>query len=164
MGLQLPGELATFLNIIGYDWPQADEERLFEACQTFLGFGGTLQSITADATKAASAVWDGNVGNDISAFAAHWHDEDGPARILDSSSTASTLIGAGMAVCAAIVLALKVQVIVQLVTLAIQIAQAIASAVVTFGASLAEIPIFQQITRILVGKLIDQVIGRLLNA
>ena len=66
--------------------------------------------------------------------------------------------------CAAIVLALKIAVIVQLAILAFQVAQAIATAVVTFGASLAEIPIFQIISREIVGALIDQVIGRLLDA
>jgi len=84
--------------------------------------------------------------------------------VLSDSSTATTILGVGMTICSAIVLALKVQVIVQLVTLAIQIAQAIAMAAATFGASLAEIPIFQQISRRLVGMLIDQVIGQLLNA
>ncbi|MEE3920570.1 hypothetical protein V2I01_27060 [Micromonospora sp. BRA006-A] len=61
------------------------------------------------------------------------------------------LLGAGLIICAAIVLALKIAVIVQLAILAFEVAQAIATAVVTFGASLAEIPIFQIITREIVG-------------
>ena len=84
--------------------------------------------------------------------------------MLGDGSTAATLVGTGMMIVSGIVLALKIQVIIQLVTLAIQIAQAIATAVVTFGASLAEIPIFQQISSKFVGMLIDQVITQLLNA
>ncbi|WP_433650306.1 hypothetical protein ACQP2C_28230 [Micromonospora zamorensis] len=65
------------------------------------------------------------------------------------------MIGAGLMVCAGIVLALKINVIVQLTLLAIQIAQAVATAAVTFGASLLEIPIFKLIT----GALIDQLLN-----
>ncbi|HET6484251.1 MAG TPA: hypothetical protein VFG35_29970 [Actinoplanes sp.] len=43
------------------------------------------------------------------------------------------------------------------------IAQAVATAVPTFGASLAEIPIFQQLTRTIVGKLVQDAIFELLD-
>jgi hypothetical protein len=164
MGLQLPGELVTVLNMIGYNWPQADETKLFEMGQKFMNFSGTLTNVATQANQTAEQVSAQNSGKDIAAFANHWGHEDGPAKVLSDGSTASTLVGAGMTIFSAIVLALKVQVIVQLVTLAIEIAQALATAVVTFGASLAEIPIFQQITQRLVGMLIDQVINQLLSA
>jgi hypothetical protein len=69
--------------------------------------------------------------------------------------TASNIIGAGLMVCAGIVLALKINVIVQLVQLAIEIASAIAEAVATFGASLLEIPIFKEITSLIIDQLIN---------
>jgi hypothetical protein len=50
-------------------------------------------------------------------------------------------------------------VIVQLVLLAIEVAQAIATAVATLGASLLEIPIFREITKLIV----DQIVGLALN-
>jgi hypothetical protein len=164
MGLQLPGELTTFLNIIGYRWPQGDETKLFEIGQKWMKFANTVKQISDGSNQAAQPVWQQNQGQDISAFQNHFGHNEGPVKILGDSSTASTVLGAGMAICGAIVLALKIQMIVQLVTLAIQTAQAIAMAPPTFGASLAEIPIFQQICRTLVGRLIDQVIGQLLNA
>jgi hypothetical protein len=58
------------------------------------------------------------------------------------------------------VLALKINVIVQLIMLAIEIAEALATAAPTFGASLAEIPIFKEITQLI----IDQLINLALNA
>jgi hypothetical protein len=164
MGLQLPSELTTFLQMVGYNWPQADETKLFEMGQKWAGFSSTLGEVMSAADTKASDVWNQNAGSDIQAFSQHWSGEDGPSKVLGDSSTASTLVGTGMVIVGAIVLALKIQVIVQLVTLAIQIAQAIATAVVTFGASLAEIPIFQQISRQIVGMLIDQVINQLLSA
>jgi hypothetical protein len=164
MGMTLPGELVTFLNILGYNWPQGDEEKLFKMGERWMGFSGTLDKVTDGGHKAASGVWEQNQGANIQAFSDHFNAEDGPTKVLKNGSTASTLVGAGMIVVAGIVLALKINVIVQLVILAVETAQAIATAVVTFGASLAEIPIFQQISRAIVGELINQVIMQVLNA
>jgi hypothetical protein len=164
MGMNLPGELVTFLNMLGYNWPQADEEKLFKMGEKWMGFSGKLDQVNQNGQQAASQVWTQNSGANIQAFQEHWNHEDGPTKVLTNGSTASTLVGAGLAIVAGIVLALKINVIVQLVILAIQIAQAIATAAVTFGASLAEIPIFQQISRQIVGEIINQVIMQLLNA
>jgi len=51
----------------------------------------------------------------------------------------------------------------QLAILAVEIAQAVATAAPTFGASLAEIPIFQQLTRTIVGNLVQDAIFQLLD-
>ncbi len=64
-------------------------------------------------------------------------------------------IGAGLMACAGIVLAVKIDVIVQLVSLAIEIIEATATAPVTFGASLLEIPVFKEITGLLINLLIN---------
>ncbi|MEU8152923.1 hypothetical protein AB0B94_04580 [Micromonospora sp. NPDC048986] len=163
MGLQLPGELTTFLSMIGYDWPQADEIALVEMGQRWLAFSGTLQTLTAEAGQAAEPVGASNAGADIEAFQRYWTEQEGPVPVLQDGALAATLAGTGLMIVGAIVLALKIQVIVQLVILGIQIAQAVATAVATFGATLAEIPIFQMITREIVGLLIDEVIGALLD-
>ncbi|MBQ0904137.1 hypothetical protein [Micromonospora sp. U21] len=164
MGLQLPGELITALGWIGFTWPEADEEKLFEMAQAWLDFSGTVAGASGEAGSAAAAVWSQHHGESMQAFQKWWaNPENGPGMLPDYSQ-AAMLIGTGLIIAAAIVLALKIQVIVQLAILAFQVAQAIATAVVTFGASLAEIPIFQMITREIVGLLIDQVIQELLDA
>ena len=38
MGLQLPGELISLLSMLGYNWPQADETKLFEMGNAWMGF------------------------------------------------------------------------------------------------------------------------------
>jgi hypothetical protein len=163
-GLALPSELVSLLNILGYRWPQADELKLFDMGQRWMDFSGTVNDVVEQADRAAAQAWKENTGSDISAFTNHWQHGEGPSKVLKDSSTAATLIGAGMTIVSAIVLALKIQVIVQLVQLAIQIAAAIAAAVPTFGASLSWIPIYEQISSRIVGMLIDQVINQLLNA
>jgi len=46
----------------------------------------------------------------------------------------------------------------------VQIAMAIAEAAVTFGASLLQVPIFQQISRTVVGNLVQEAVFKLIDA
>jgi hypothetical protein len=160
MGLQLPGELISLLSILGYTWPEADEEKLLQMGGDWLSFAESFGQPIGDAHAGAQQVWSGNQGESITAFQQAWTDRDAPAACLEDGTTAANLVGAGLMVCAAIVLALKINVIVQLVMLAIEIAEAVATAIATFGASLLEIPIFKEIT----GFVIDQLIDLALNA
>jgi hypothetical protein len=163
MGLQLPGELVSLLGMLGYTWPQADETKLFEMGDAWLAFPDRLTTGLADAEVAAKQVWTGNQDSAVEAFQASWQQPDSARSNLDDGATAATLIGAGLMICAGIVIALKINVIVQLILLAIQIAQAIATAVVTFGASLAEIPIFKMITQLVIDQLIDLALNAVLG-
>ncbi|MDG4820619.1 hypothetical protein O7635_01980 [Asanoa sp. WMMD1127] len=164
MSLELPGELRSLLGLLGYTWPEADEDKLFGMGQAWLRFAATLDNLTASANAGAAPVWSLNTGADITAFQRWWTDEDSPLSTLRDGMPAATLTGTGLIICGTIVLALKVAVIAQLTILAIQMAQAIATAAPTFGASLAEIPVFQALARTLIGHLFDEVITTLLEA
>ena len=164
MTLELPGELRSLLGLLGHTWPEADEDKLFEMGQAWLRFATTLEDLTAAANTSAAPVWSTNAGADITAFEQWWHKEDSPRATMHDGMPAAVLTGTGLIICGTIVLGLKVAVIVQLTVLAIQIAQAVATSAVTFGASLAEIPVFQAITRTIIGNLIDEVITTLLEA
>lgn len=162
-GLQLPSELVSLLDILGHKWPEADESKLIEMGHSFVKFGEKLGGIIADAKTKAATVWTEGEGKDIDAFKKWWTDSDSPVAVLSDGCKAATVAGTGMMICGAIVLVLKLAITGQLVTLAIQIAQAIAAAVATWGASLSEIPIFQQTSRQIIGKLIDEVLTKLMN-
>ncbi len=163
MGLQLPGELRGLLQMLGFTWPAADEEKLYEMAQTWMNQANTIRSHVDDASNAASQVWKGNTADTVAAFQAAWEAADSPAERLKLAATGAQIIGAGLMVIAGVVLALKVSTIAQLVTLAIEIAQAIATAVATFGASLLEIPIFKMLTKYAIDMLIDKAIAAVLN-
>ncbi|MEV4753798.1 hypothetical protein AB0J86_01595 [Micromonospora sp. NPDC049559] len=163
MGLQLPGELRSLLDLLGYSWPEADEEKLLEMGQAWIRFSGTLSGIVDEANGSAAAVWSGQQGRDIQAFQQWWSNQESPIANLGDGVTAALLTGTGLIICGVIVLALKISVIVQLVILAIQIAQAVATAVATFGASLAEIPIFQQLARTIINNLFQEVVWQLID-
>lgn len=163
MGLQLPGELTSLLGMLGYTWPQADETKLLEMANAWMAFPDRITTGLADADAAAQRVWADNHDTAVEAFRSSWQQQDSARTNLEDGATAANLIGAGLMICAGIVLALKINVIVQLILLAIQIAQAIATAVATFGASLLEIPIFKMITQLVIDQLLDLALNAVLG-
>jgi hypothetical protein len=163
MGLMIPGELATLLNELGYTWPKSDETALFGLGQQWVGFADTARSIGASADAAVQTALTGNVGTDIEAFRAKWDAPLSARTVLTGAETGAQVIGMCLTVCAGVVLALKINVIIQLTTLAIEIFQAVATAGPTFGASLAEIPIFKKIADLLVNELIDEALAVVLG-
>ncbi|THV21755.1 hypothetical protein [Glycomyces paridis] len=164
MAIMLPSELATLLGVLGFDWPQSNEDNLMEFGQAWLDFGGELGDILGEADANAAQAWTDQIGKDIDAFKAWWESEDGPADVLDNGSIGAMIAGVGLIICSIIVLVLKIMVLVQLVILAVQIAIAIAQAAVTFGASLLQVPIFQQLARTVVGNLMQEAVFKLLEA
>ncbi len=163
MGMQLPAELASLLGMLGYDWPESDEEKLFDLAGAWTGMADTISGSVEELNAAARTIVDNNSGGDIDAFASEWDDEESAGRNIADTMDPSNVIGIGLMVAAGVVLALKIQVIVQLALLALQIAQAIATAAVTFGASLAQIPIFKTITGLIIDQLIGMAIESVLN-
>lgn len=163
MGMQLPSELTTFLSMIGYDWPEPDETKLFDLGNTWTNLADQITGAIDQLEDAAHTVIDSNISKDIDAFRSEWEDGESAVRNIADIGEPSNIISIGLMIAAGVVLALKLQMIVQLVTLAIQIAQAIATAVATFGASLLEIPIFKLITSMLVEQLINMAIEEVLN-
>jgi len=163
VGLTLPGELASLLNDMGYTWPIVDEEKLFQLGQHWQTHASTLDGIHADAVAVATRAWTDNRGEAIDAFTAAWNDEESAAAVLRDGVTAAQVVGACLFACAAIVLALKINVIVQLTILLVEIIQAIASAAPTFGASLLEIPVFKKLADIAINLIISMAMEAILG-
>jgi hypothetical protein len=156
--LQLPGELTEPLGWIGLVWPQADEDKLREDGQVWLSYGATLRAQAQKADTIVRPVWTDNIGESIEAFEAWWNAQDGPARKLEDGALAAELIGAGLIIMAGITLALKIAFIAQLTILLVEVGQAIATAVVSFGATTAEIPGFIAVTRLICRELVSKLI------
>ncbi|MEP7020182.1 MAG: hypothetical protein ABI808_05990 [Pseudonocardiales bacterium] len=161
MGLELPSELTEPLSWIGLIWPEADEEKLFEAGQAWFSFGQTLRPIIENADAGVKPVWSAAKSGDdaaVNAFEHWWNDKDGPTVRLADDALAAEIIGGALVVFAGITLALKIAFIAQLIALAIEVAQAIATAFATFGATTAEIPGWIALTRGVCRTLIKQVV------
>lgn len=160
MGMQLPGELITLLSVLGYEWPESDEEKIFNLAGEWTGMAEQIGPRVESLSAAARSLIEGNSGGDIDAFQADWEKEDSALTNIADIGDPSYEINIGLVITAGIILALKIAVIVQLAILAFQIAWAIATAPVTFGASMLQVPIFKQIT----GFIIDQLLDQALNA
>ncbi|RRR98137.1 WXG100-like domain-containing protein [Glycomyces terrestris] len=164
MGLQLPSELIGLLGMLGYEWPESDEESMFNLAGEWTGMADRIAGRVESLQAAARTLLENNSGGHIDAFRAEWEGhESAPSNLADAGDPAHKL-NIGLTVMAGIVLALKIQVMVQLAILAFQIAQAIATAAFTFGASLAQIPIFKTITGLIIDQLMGMAINRVMNA
>lgn len=163
MGIQLPAELTGLLSMLGYDFPESDEESIFNLAGEWTGMADQISGRVETLNAAAATLIEDNFGADIDAFREEWEDGESAVRNIADAADPTNIINIGLTIAAGIVLALKVQVIIQLVMLAFQIAQAIATAVATFGASLAQIPIFKTITGIIVDQLIGMALDMVLN-
>ncbi|SCF29147.1 hypothetical protein GA0074695_5224 [Micromonospora viridifaciens] len=163
MGLTLPAELTSMLSMLGYDWPESDETKLFQLAGEWTGMADKIGGSVEQLNSAAGTIIANHRGASIAAFADEWADAESAGRNIADSVTPSHIVSIGLMVAAGVILVLKIQVIVQLILLAIQIAQAVATAVATFGASLAEIPIFKMITGIIIDQLIGMAVDAVLN-
>jgi hypothetical protein len=158
MGLQLPGALTEPLGWIGMIWPEADEDKLFEAGQRWIAFAAQLRQVAQPADRAATGVWENNRGEAVDAFQAWWTGADGPKAHVEDDALAAEIIGAALIAFAVLTLALKIAFIAQLVILLIEVTQAIATAIASFGATTAEIPGFIAATRATCKRLLKQVV------
>lgn len=162
MAVMLPPEVSWLLNALGYEWPEANEDSLYEWGGAWQEFTGTVDGHRADLEAAKQHVVANNHGAGIDAFQQRIAAPDEIEDLMNKFGTGGQVAGGLMYVCAGLVVALKITVVVQLVTLAIQIASAIAAAPATFGASAAWIPIAKQLTSRLISLAITTIIELLL--
>ena len=163
MGIQLPSEVRQILSIIGFNFPEGDETKLLSLGQNWTSLSGQLSGHVQTANSAATAVWNTNRSEMVDAFQAKWNGDASPVKRLTQGGTGADIVGAGVMVCAGIVLALKVNVIVQATLTLIAIAEAIAAAFVTFGATAALIAVLREALKRLLDWLLNQAIGKVLG-
>ena len=163
MGIQLPGEVRTFLNIIGFTFPAGDETKLLDLGQEWMSLADKIEQHVEQAKHTAEQAWNQNSSDMIEAFKKRWMGEQGPANRMGGGAIGSTIVSAGVMVCAGIVLAMKINAIVQATLTLIEIAAALAAATVTFGASTAIIPLLKEACKRLLDYLLGQAINKVLS-
>lgn len=166
MAINLPGELSWVLNMLGFDWPEIDEDELRLAADYVRQFDEDLTSMlnkvegsvtsdiaTAFESKASSAVqeaWTENRTSNLNKL----------VELLDPAAI-------GMELIASTVEALKLKVIAELVITAAQIAAAVASSFVTFGlgaaANVALIAARKKAMTFAVNVIIEQVLLQVMD-
>ncbi|MEV5599087.1 PE-PGRS family protein [Streptomyces sp. NPDC052496] len=156
MALTLPGEVVWVLDLLGYHWPEADEDKLMACGQAWLEFAGQVGRTDGRGGTAVREVVSGNSGEAVRRFTGEWEDfSGGPGSYLTDARIAADVIGVAFEVAAAAVFAAKAEVIVQLVVLAVELIAAQAAAPFTLGLSEVGALGVTQATRLMVRRLLD---------
>ncbi|MGC9542581.1 PE-PGRS family protein [Streptomyces sp. UG1] len=167
MSLTLPGEIVWVLDLLGYNWPEADEEALHKVAETWRGFGAELEKIQSQGEGFARTVQASNFGEAIEGFSKDWGaytGANGEDSYLPDAQTACEVIAFAFDAAAIAVLTAKLAVIAQLVALAIEIIAAQAAAPFTFGLSEIGALGATQATRLIVRELLDRLKKEVMEA
>ncbi|MGW7553204.1 WXG100-like domain-containing protein [Streptomyces rimosus] len=156
MALTLPGEVVWVLDLLGYSWPEADEDKLMECGRAWLEFAAQVGRTDGRGGSVVREVVSANSGEAVSRFSETWEDfSGGVGAYLPDAQIAADVIGMAFEVAAAAVFAAKVEVIVQLVVLAVELISAQAAAPFTLGLSEVGALGVTQATRLVVRRLLD---------
>ncbi|MCZ1006552.1 toxin glutamine deamidase domain-containing protein [Streptomyces lydicus] len=162
--LNPPVAVEWVLEMLGFDWPAADEDMLFECAQIWRQFGFEVAEHQARGTQIAGNVLAANSGDAIEGFTKTWEKFSGGSGYFDDAQQAAEVIAFTFEAAATIVIAMKVAVIAQLVILACEIAAAQATAPFTLGLSELGGAAATLATREVVRKLLKKAAKQLLEA
>ncbi|MFF3908437.1 toxin glutamine deamidase domain-containing protein [Streptomyces sp. NPDC001848] len=157
--MMLPDELEWVLQMLGYRWPTADEDKLKDCATLWRKFGDDVSDLHARANTSARTVVAHNAGESIDKFTKTYAKFDGGTGsdgYLASAAQAAYTIANVLEACAYLVEFAKWAVIAQLIALAFEIAAAQAAAPFTFGLSEAGALGATQVTRLIVRRLLDE--------
>jgi hypothetical protein len=121
MSLTLPDDLTWVLNLLGFMWPEADEDKLRACAQAWRTFGADITRINQDAGLVAAQVTANNTGGSIDAFDRYWHGVGGRGGDFDRAKEASDHMAAALDGMATLVEGVKIAIIAQLGLLAAEI-------------------------------------------
>ncbi len=121
MSLTLPDDLTWVLNLLGFMWPEADEDKLRACAQAWRSFGAEVTRINQDAGLVAAQVTVNNTGGSIDAFDRYWHGVGGRGGDFDRAKEAADHMAAALDGMATLVEGVKIAIIAQLGLLAAEI-------------------------------------------
>ncbi|MBC9729921.1 toxin glutamine deamidase domain-containing protein [Streptomyces sp. TRM68367] len=167
VSMMLPDELEWVLQMLGYNWPTADEDKLRDSAALWRQFGEDVTELHTAANTSARMVTAHNAGESIDAFTKTYAKFDGGGGsdgYLANAAQAAFIIANVMEACAYLVEFAKWAVIAQLIALAIEILAAHAAAPFTFGLSEVAGLGATQVTRLIVRRLLDELKQALMEA
>lgn len=159
----LPGEVSYLLNMLGFEWPEGNEDKIFSYAGDWMSYAGEVDGPRSTADGAAKFAVENNTGPGLRAFMKELDQAEGVKEVAEKLAMAGNIAGGVLLLVGALVIALKIAFVVNLVALAIQIATAVASAAVTFGASMAWVPIAKEICRRLLEFALNMVLEKLMG-
>ena len=156
MSVTLPSELTWVLNILGFMWPEADEDKLKVSAQAWRDFGAEVVRINQDARLVAARVTSDNSGESIDSFERYWNGVGGPGGDFERAKEAADHMAAALDGMALLVEGVKGLIIFQLGLLAAEIIADQIAAPETLGASEALMAGEIIVTRGIVRRIIQE--------
>ncbi|WP_051798937.1 hypothetical protein [Streptomyces sp. NRRL S-337] len=164
MAVTLPTELDWILDLLGFQWPNVDEDKMRDAAEGWSNFAAAARQYQSQGVTASNAVHGANSGEAVEAFDKTWKRYGGDGGFLEEAADAADALAIVLQVVATIVLVMKLAVIAQLIALAIEFAAAQAAAPVTLGASEAGAAAATVTTRVLVRRIITEAKQKIVQA
>ncbi|MFJ9418402.1 toxin glutamine deamidase domain-containing protein [Streptomyces sp. NPDC101227] len=162
--LNPPAAVEWVLEMLGFNWPTADEDKLLECAQVWRQFAADVAGHQATGAQLASNVLSANSGDSIEGFSKTWEKFSGGSGYFDDAQQAAEVIAFTFEAAAMLVIGMKIAVIVQLVILACEIAAAQAAAPFTLGLSEIGGAAATLATREVVKRLLREAAQQLLDA
>jgi hypothetical protein len=153
MSVVLPSELAWVLNLLGFNWPNIDEDELRAAAAADRRLAAKVTTAHGHVNTAADTITSRNKGKSIDAFSTH---ADKVSVHLDRLRQVYNLTADALDTIALVVEGAKIAVVAQLAALAAEIAAAAAASILTFGLSDAAGLAATALTRITVEQILDE--------
>ncbi len=137
MSVMLPGDLVFVLNLIGFNWPTADEDKLRESARHWREYASELQAVMTDVNQIVEQVKGENSAESIDALEQHWRDfSEHLRKAHDAAGTVAEVLD-DFAIAVEV---LKGAVVGQLLLLAGELAATTGAAFLTFGVAEAAAP------------------------
>jgi hypothetical protein len=166
VAIELPSEVAQFLNFIGVPWININEDKVREFATHVRGFGSNIAGVHQDATATLQQLGSGYQGAAYEALMSMWGGKS-TTHINELVDGCNVLAGA-LDVGADFIEGQKVACIAELVAMAAAFVADQAAAVVTLGASEAALPLIEEGAEKLVEfaeqQLEQYLIGQIANA
>lgn len=156
MGMQLSDELRVILEILGFDWPSTDEDRVAAWAEDWRALGGGDSKV--DLRGAVKSLAARNEGDGISSFVAHIHESDSVMNRYDDLFQGCEALATTCLAISKLVLLLKIAVIAHLSTCAFSLVIAVASG----GTGAAAAAAAKAAAKRAIGMLLEEAVNSLL--
>ncbi|MHA6762515.1 WXG100-like domain-containing protein [Streptacidiphilus sp. PAMC 29251] len=162
MAIELPGELVWVMNLLGLNWPQANEDKVRQFGGHIRDFGRNLDSVHQAVSTTVQQVGEHYQADSYSMLAANWArmSNDHMRELVEVCEVAAV----AMEVAADGIIAAKLSVITELGIMAAEFVADQAAAVVTLGAAEAAEVLLVEATKKIVNALLKQLEQQLIGA
>ncbi|WP_371479985.1 WXG100 family type VII secretion target [Kitasatospora sp. NBC_00315] len=166
MAIELPGEVVSFLQFIGVNWPQVNEDTVREFGQHVREFAENVDRTHGECTATIQQIGEAYEGAGYDALLAKWGQmSDGH---MNELVQACHVVATALDIAADAIIAMKLEAIAELVAMAVAFVADQAAAVVTFGAAEAALLLIEEAAKKLVNYLEQQleqyVLGQVIEA